>query len=88
MTLLTLVRHCVRTTTARTSRAVLALVTDVGPDGAILATGLLLLAYGAYLVFPPAGFALPGAILVWITLPARPAFVIRPAAMKRSKESV
>lgn len=35
----------------------------------VFALGLVLLAAGAALVYPPAGLIVPGAILVWLAIP-------------------
>lgn len=62
----------------------LTLAKAIGIDTAVHAVGLGLLAYGAFLVYPPAGFIVPGACIVWWTLPARPPFVASPV-QKRSR---
>lgn len=83
---LTLVRQLVRRSTALISRALLVAAKEIGADGALLSTGLSLLGYGAYLIYPPAGFIVPGLVLVWIAVPTRPGLIERlPAlpAMKR-----
>lgn len=43
----------------------------VGARELVLLVGLLLLGYGAWCVSPPAGFLVPGALLVWFTRPIR-----------------
>lgn len=48
-------------------------------DEILLATGLGLLAYGAGQAWAPAGALVPGAILVWMTLPKREGFLRRPS---------
>jgi hypothetical protein len=58
----------------------------VGADTAVHAVGLALLGYGAFLVYPPAGFMVPGACLVWWTLPSRPPFVAAPTKRKGDPE--
>lgn len=49
----------------------------------IFTSGLALLSIGAGMVFRPAAFFVPGGILVWMLLPARPPFVARPTDRKR-----
>jgi hypothetical protein len=41
----------------------------------LFVAGLGLLSYGAWLVYEPAGYIVPGVIVVWWTLPARGPFV-------------
>jgi hypothetical protein len=45
---------------------------------ALLVVGLGLVSYGAALLHPAAGFLVPGALLIWWTLPSRPPFVSGP----------
>jgi hypothetical protein len=40
----------------------------IGPREAGLLSGLVLLGYGAHLVYPPAAFALPGAVLLYVAI--------------------
>lgn len=59
------------------ARAVWALVADEATgrlDVAqiLFAMGLVLLSYGAHLAYHPAGFIVPGLVLLWWTLPPRP----------------
>lgn len=79
---LTRVGQYVRSSAAAFARACARLVgllaTEIGVDGALLACGLLLLSYGSSLVYPPAGFIVPGVVLTWNWLPTRPPFVARP----------
>lgn len=50
----------------------------IGPDTAVHALGLVLLGLGAAQVYRPAGLIVPGALLVWWTLPSRPGFIVPP----------
>lgn len=45
--------------------------TLVGPRECVLLAGLVLLGYGAWRVYPPAGFVVSGGLLVWFTRPVR-----------------
>lgn len=54
-------------------RMVLAwLASMVGPKEVCLLSGLALLSWGCALIWSPAGFVVPGSILVWMALPPRP----------------
>lgn len=86
--LIRFVRHYPRTIAALTSRALRSIGSEIGPDGALLSLGLLLLAYGAYQIHPPSGYVVPGVILVWQYLPTRPTFVARlPGVKRQTKET-
>lgn len=45
---------------------------SIGVDDVLLVIGVALLAYGAGLIYQPAGYLVPGAVLVWIALPPKP----------------
>lgn len=57
----------------------------IGLDELLLVVGLALLAYGFWLTWSPGAFLVPGAVLVWIALPSRRAFIDRPAPPARRK---
>lgn len=62
----------------RACRAVFAAIASViGPDEVLLATALVLLSMGCWLVWQPAAFLVPGVVLLWIALPSRVSFVVR-----------
>lgn len=49
-------------------------------DEALLYAAIGLLSYGGWLVWPPAGWLVPGAILLWLALPKREGFIHREPA--------
>lgn len=49
----------------------------IGRDEALITVGLLLLARGLWLAWPPAAYMVPGAIILWIALPSRTVFLVR-----------
>jgi len=49
----------------------------VGPDELALVTGLVLVAIGFWDLWRPGAFLVPGAVLLWLALPARYPFVTR-----------
>lgn len=53
-----------------------------GKDEAVLLTGVGCLTAGAWSVFGPPALIVPGAILVWLGLPARLPLVLRPQKRK------
>lgn len=55
-----------------------AISSEIGRDEIYLAAGLALIAAGCWLTWRPGAFLLPGAVLVWIALPCRAAFIDRP----------
>lgn len=60
------------------SKAWAAVWKELDAQTAVLVSGLALAAYGSYLVVPALGFLVPGLVLIWWTLPARPPFLIGP----------
>jgi hypothetical protein len=48
-------------------------------DELVLAAGVILIAIGCWDLWRPGAFLVPGAILVWISLPARTGFIARPS---------
>lgn len=54
----------------------------------LLVCALALLAYGSWLVYQPAGFLIPGAVLLGVALwhlPPRPPFIQRPPTLARRR---
>lgn len=62
-----------------------ALTDWIGPDECALILGLLLVAIGAWLAWRPAGFLVPGAVILWIALPERASFIVRAPDAKPSE---
>jgi hypothetical protein len=61
------------------SQAIVAAVMDaVGIDELLLLTALGLIARGLWLAWRPGAYLVPGAILLWVVLPSRTAFLTRP----------
>ena len=58
-------------------RVLTALASEVGRDEVMLLLALGLVALGLWQMWAPAACLLPGLILLWMFLPARPAFVVR-----------
>jgi len=53
-----------------------------GPNGLerdelLIVVGLALLARGFWLAWPPAAYIVPGALILWMALPSRSAFIVR-----------
>ena len=63
-----------------------ALAREVGRDECALGLGLGLVTAGAWPVLGQGALALPGAVLIWLALPARSPFVVRPAPPPRTRE--
>lgn len=55
-------------------RLIAALVDNVREIQTVIGVGLL--AYGAHQVYPPAGYLIPGLVLVWLGLPSRPSPIL------------
>lgn len=49
----------------------------------VLGLGLLLMAAGCWWIWRPAGLVVPGAVLTWLTLPARVPFIAAPPEPRR-----
>lgn len=56
-----------------------ALATAIGFDELVLAVGLVMVAASLWPAIGRLALLLPGAVLVWISLPAREPFVAKPA---------
>lgn len=63
---------------ARSAAVVAAIVAVVGPDEALLAVALALIAIGFSKVWLPGAYLVPGFVLLWIVMPARAPFIARP----------
>lgn len=57
----------------------------IGFDELALGIGLGMMAYGFADVWRPGMFIIPGAVIVWIALPVRKAFIERPAPPTRER---
>lgn len=57
----------------------------IGVDEVLLVVALLLIAAGMWQVWKPGAYLVPGIVLLWIVLPARAAFVVRPPAATSDK---
>lgn len=77
-----------RTAFGQRSRAVGAAIAGViGPDEILLGGALLLIAAGFWMVWRPGAFLVPGFALLWIALPSRAAFIVRPPAEKERRKA-
>lgn len=65
------------------ARAATAIAGEVGRDEVFLAAALALIAYGCWDLWRPGSFLAPGAVLLWIALPCRAAFMERPQEPKK-----
>lgn len=59
----------------RRNAVVAVIVSFVGLDELALCLALALLAFGARQVWAPAGYLVPGMVLLWIAMPTRAPFV-------------
>lgn len=57
----------------------------IGPDEVLLGLGTLLVSVGCAMVWRPAAFLVPGALMIWIAMPTRRRFVESVAAEERQK---
>lgn len=69
---------------ARSATIATTVTSIVGPDELLLATALILIAAGAWLVWKPGAFLAPGIVLLWIGLPTRKPLIERPAVSEKS----
>lgn len=65
-------------------RKLIALFDDI--ESVFLVAGVPMLAYGAHQVYPPAGWLVAGAVLVWVGLPTRPFPIVFGAQRKTKPE--
>ena len=64
---------------AATMRAFVGRVlSGLGVDEIVLFVALALIATGFWMVWKPGTFLVPGLVLLWLVLPARSPFVVRP----------
>lgn len=71
-----------REASVRALLAVWTFITGViGKDEVALVAGMALVAFGLWDVWRPGAFIVPGAVIVWIVVPPRPAFITRPPAV-------
>lgn len=54
------------------------MTTAIGVDELLLVVALGLIAAGLWQAWKPGAYLVPGLVLLWIVLPARAAFVVRP----------
>ena len=64
----------------RSRALVAAVVRHIGVNELGLAIALLLIARGLWLAWRPGAYLVPGLVLLWIALPSRVAFLVRPSA--------
>ena len=62
-----------------------ALCSGLGTDEVVFIAALLLIAVGLWLVVGQASLIVPGCVLLWVGLPSRLPFVMRPG-FRRSKK--
>lgn len=69
----------------RSRRLVAAIGAVVGPDEILLVVALALVTWGLWPLVGRMALIAPGAVCLWIALPSRAAFLVRPAADDAAK---
>lgn len=64
-------------------RSVAAVASVVGFDEVLILVGLVLVWYGLLEVSRAAAFAVPGAVILWLAVPPRKPFIVRPERRAR-----
>ena len=60
----------------------------IGADEAMLLAGVLLATVALWSVWGPLALLVPGVVAVWIALPSRAVFVVRPTALQTRRQAV
>jgi hypothetical protein len=63
----------------------MAITSLVGANEIYIGAGLVLVSIGCWLVWRPAAFLVPGAVLLWMALPARLPFIVDPRKPRREE---